>query len=106
IHYILKFRPADNGGKAGSLVRVWLLFPQEYRQQRDVKLISASPQPYTIAANGSPHRTIYFETKVADPSKELVFDEVFEYASFAYYPKIRDEDARESADGGETAAAK
>ena len=31
------------GAKKGSLLRVWLPFPQEYRQQRDVKLINSSP---------------------------------------------------------------
>ena len=43
---ILLTIPANSPGvKAGSLVRAWLPFPQEYRQQRDVKLISASPEP-------------------------------------------------------------
>src|SRR3954462_5330718 len=53
--------------KRGSLVRVWLPYPQEYRQQRDVKLISASPEPKLIApaaqdgnpVSGGAQRTVY-----------------------------------------------
>lgn len=82
--------------KPGSLVRVWLPFPQEYRQQRDVKLISATPEPKLIAPNGvegnpiggGAQRTVYFETRVTDLTQPLVFKEVFEYTSFAYYPKL------------------
>ena len=81
---------------AGSLVRVWLPFPQEYRQQRDVKLISASPAPKLISPNavegnpvgGGAQRTVYFEQQVIAPTQPLVFKEVFEYTSFAYYPKL------------------
>ena len=30
----------------------------------------------------------YFEVVVEDPSKPLVFEEILEYTSFAYYPKL------------------
>ena len=77
VTYTLTLRPNTPGVKAGSLVRVWLPFPQEYRQQRDVKLISASPEPKLIAPNavegnpvgGAPQRTVYFEQQVTDPSQ-------------------------------------
>lgn len=82
--------------KTGSIVRVWMPFAQEYRQQRDVKLISASPEPKVIAPTGSEgdpvsggaQRTVYFEQVVEDPSKPLVFQEVLEFTSSAYYPKL------------------
>ena len=96
ITYTLTIRPNTPGVKAGSQVRVWLPYPQEYRQQRDVKLISASPEPKLIAPNaiegnpvgGAPQRTAYFEEKVTDPAQPMEFKEVFEYTSFAYYPKL------------------
>jgi len=77
-------------------VRVWLPYPQEYRQQRDAKLISASPEPKQIApravegnpVGGAPQRTVYFEQQVTDPAKPMQFKEVFEYTSSAYYPKL------------------
>ncbi len=80
----------------GSTVRVWMPYAQEYRQQRDVKLVHASPEPKLIAPSGidgnpikgAPQRTVYFETVVEDPAKPLVFQEIFEYTSFAYYPKL------------------
>ena len=91
--------PANTPGvKAGSTVRVWLPYPQEYRQQRDVRLVSASPEPKLIAPNavegnpvgGGAQRTVYFEQQVADPAKPLEFKVVFEYTSYAYYPKLDD----------------
>jgi hypothetical protein len=82
--------------KKGSTIRVWMPLAQEYRQQRDVKLLSASPKPKMVAPNGidgnpvsgAAQRTVYFEQVVEDPAKTLVFQEVFEYQSFAYYPKL------------------
>jgi len=82
--------------RTGSVVRVWLPFPQEYRQQRDVRLVSASPEPRLIAPNGvdgnpasgGAQRTIYFEQTVANPDEPLVFQEVVEYTSYAYHPKL------------------
>lgn len=82
--------------KAGSTVRVWMPFAQEYRQQRDVKLVSASPEPTLIAPNGvdgdpvsaGAQRSVYFEQVVEEPAKPLVFQEIFEYTSFAYYPSL------------------
>lgn len=81
---------------AGSTVRVWMPFAQEYRQQRDVRLVSASPKPTLIApvgvdghpVSGGAQRSVYFEQVVEDPTQPLVFQEVFEYTSFAYYPKL------------------
>jgi transglutaminase-like putative cysteine protease len=96
VSYTLTLRANTPGVKAGSQVRVWLPYPQEYRQQRDLKMISTSPEPKLIAPNavegnpvaGGPQRTVYFEQQVTDPAKPLEFKEVFEYNSFAYYPRL------------------
>lgn len=84
------------GIKAGSLVRVWFPYPQEYRQQQEVKLISASPEPKLIAGSaveGNPvtgvaQRTVYFEQRVSDPSKPLEFAMTFDFVLSAYYPRL------------------
>jgi transglutaminase-like putative cysteine protease len=96
VSYTLTLRSNTPGVKAGSLVRVWLPYPQDYRQQRDVKLLSASPQPKLIAPNavdgrhvtGGAQRTAYFEQRVTDPALPMEFKEVFEYTSFAYCPAL------------------
>ena len=96
VTFTLTLRPNTPGVKAGSQVRVWLPYPQEYRQQREVKLISASPEPKLIAPNavegnpvgGAPQRTVYMEQQVTDPGKTMEFKEIFEYNSFAYYPRL------------------
>ncbi|HZQ47251.1 MAG TPA: transglutaminase domain-containing protein [Verrucomicrobiae bacterium] len=94
--HTLTIRANTPGVKTGSLVRVWLPYPQEYRQQRNVKLISASPEPKLIAPNavdgnpvtGGAQRSVYFEQRVADPAKPLEFKLVVDYVSLAYYPKL------------------
>lgn len=94
--HTLTIRSNNPALKPGSLVRVWLPYPQEYRQQRTVKLISAAPAPKFIAPNaldGNPvaegaQRAVYFEQTVTDPAQPLVFQEVFEFTSLAYYPKL------------------
>jgi transglutaminase-like putative cysteine protease len=87
--------PAGAGGmKQGSVVRVWLPFPKEYRQQKDVKLISSEPPPTLVADNDAPHRTLYFEMKVSDPSKPIVIKNVYSYTSYAYYPQLDDARAK------------
>ncbi|HZZ44337.1 MAG TPA: transglutaminase domain-containing protein [Tepidisphaeraceae bacterium] len=98
IVYSLSITPADGGAKPGSLLRVWLPYPQEYRQQRNVKMISMSPEggfiaPTAVDGNpikGAPQRTVYFEKKISDPKHEETFKIEFEYDSFAYYPKLDD----------------
>jgi len=82
--------------KPGAVVRAWLPFPQAYRQQRDVRLISSMPEPKLVAPNavdGNPvtagaQRTIYFEQVITDAAQPVVFKEVVEFTSYAYYPKL------------------
>jgi transglutaminase-like putative cysteine protease len=88
--------PAGAGAmRKGSVARVWLPYPQEYRQQKDVKLISSeAATPTTIAPNATPQRTLYYEKVIDDPGTPLVVKAVFAYRSYAYYPKFSDAEAR------------
>lgn len=96
VTYSLTLRSNTPGLKPGSLVRVWLPYPQEYRQQGEVKLLGTTPAPAQAspkAVEGNPvtgaaQRTIYLEQRVADPSQPLRFQEVFEFTSYAYYPRL------------------
>lgn len=94
IHFTLTVPANTPGAKAGSLVRAWLPYPQAYRQQSDVRLISAAPGTPTIAENGSAHRTLYFEQRISDPTKPVTFDAVYAYTSRAYYPALADAKAQ------------
>lgn len=73
---------------AGAQVRCWLPFPQEYRQQRDVRLISTDPPGATIAPNGCPQRTLYFEQTITDPNTPPRFAAEFEFVTAAYCPQL------------------
>jgi len=94
--------PADAPGlKPGALVRIWLPFPQEYSRQRDVKLISSNPHPALIAppARGepltvAPQRTAYFERRVGAKQEPMVFEEAFEFTTWAFYPDLDDARAK------------
>ncbi|WP_041083528.1 transglutaminase-like domain-containing protein [Thermotoga profunda] len=66
----------------GKSFRVWLPFPKEELQVRDVKLISASHENYFIAPNDTPQRTIYFESK----DKEYFIE--FEYTVSEWINKV------------------
>ena len=101
ITHTLKIKPGHPAIKTGAKVRVWLPFAQEYRQQRDVKLLSATPEPKAITPNavdgatvtGGAQRTIYFEQTIEDVQRPLVFTEVIEFISYAYYPKLDEQRA-------------
>jgi transglutaminase-like putative cysteine protease len=94
ITYTLTLPSNTPGVKTGSLVRVWLPYPQEYRQQSEIKLLSTSPKMKLLApsamvgSGGAAQRSVYFEERVADPTRPLEFKEVFEYVCSAYYPTL------------------
>jgi len=96
VTHTITIRSNTLGVKAGSLVRAWLPFAQEYRQQKKVKLISASPEPKLISPNdvdgnpvtGGAQRSIYFEQRVEAPAKPIEFKVVFDYTFYAYYPQL------------------
>ena len=98
ITYTLTVDPNRPGAKAGSVLRCWLPYPQEYRQQKNVKLISASEGAHIAPSaidgkmiGGAPQRTVYFERQITDPTKPETFNETFEFDSYAYYPRLSDE---------------
>lgn len=74
--------------KPGAVVRVWLPYPQQYRQQRDVRLVSSSPGEPMIASAEAPQRTAYFEQAVRDAEQPLEFAVEFSFVTSAYCPKI------------------
>lgn len=88
INYELAVKPGNPHLKPGAKVRAWLPFPQEYRQQRDVKLIKSEPSHKTIAPVGTPQRSIYFEEIVNDPAKPPKFNVEFEFTTSAYCPQL------------------
>jgi len=88
IRYELTVNEGHPRVKPGAVVRAWLPFPQEYRQQREVRLVSCSPPKATLSDNLSPHRTIYFEQTVGDAKEAPRFRVEFEFITSAYCPKL------------------
>ena len=88
VRYELAVKESNPRLKAGAIVRAWLPFPQEYRQQRAVRLVASQPAGGQISENGAPHRTICFEQTLNDPSKPPRFRAEFEFITSAYCPKL------------------
>jgi transglutaminase-like putative cysteine protease len=86
--YTLTVPGNARGAKPGSLLRVWLPMPKPFGPQRDVRLVSASPEPKFIAPENAPQRTAYFEVAIADPSSPQRFEMVVEYTTAARYPRL------------------
>ncbi len=74
--------------REGATVRAWLPHAQEYARQRDVRLVAASEDHRATAANGSPHRALYFEHVVKDPNAPVRFWAEIEYVSSALVPRL------------------
>jgi CubicO group peptidase (beta-lactamase class C family)/transglutaminase-like putative cysteine protease len=87
VKYTIKVKPNHPRLKKGAKVRAWLPFPQEYRQQQDVRLLKTEPANAVVAPNGHPQRTVYFEQVVEDPAKPPTFMIEFEYTSHASCPR-------------------
>jgi|GEM_PF-34045 len=88
IRYELHVKEGNRHLRPGAKVRCWLPFPQEYRQQRDVRLIAADPPGASVAPNGVPQRTVYFEYALGDPPAPPRFTVEFEYICSAYVPEL------------------
>ena len=78
----------------GKIVRCWLPYPRmDQARQRDVKLISASEEEYTLSPASAGHSTLYME-KRAVLNEPTVFSETFEYTSLAEWHSLKPEDIR------------
>jgi transglutaminase-like putative cysteine protease len=102
VTYRVTVSPNRPGARAGSLVRAWLPYPQEYRQQGSIRLIRTDPAEHQINPIGirdgrilpEAQRAIYFEKRIDDPAKPIVFEEELEYVCANYYPQLSDDTAK------------
>ncbi len=102
VNFSLTVPGGTEGMKTGSVLRIWLPMPQEYRQQKNVKLISSTPEYKILAPSAVDHglvqgaamRTIYFEKTVEDPAKDQVFAINYEFSSYAYCPELKDSEVQ------------
>ncbi|MHB8898910.1 MAG: serine hydrolase [Thermoguttaceae bacterium] len=88
VRYSLSVKEGNPRLRQGALVRCWLPFPQEYRQQGQVRLLSTQPAEETVAPNGCAQRTVYLEQTIEDPKKPPEFSAEFEFVTSAYVPRI------------------
>lgn len=73
---------------AGETIRCWLPYPREDNpRQTQVKLLSVHPEHFTLAPNGSIHRTLYLE-KVAVKDLPTEFSLSFSYQSDGFYRNV------------------
>ena len=90
----IALRPRAGRLRAGARVRIWMIYPQVYRQQRDVRLVRTSipvkafAPNWDLASGGQLQRTIYFEHRVEDPQRPVRVEAVYEWTCAAYYPRL------------------
>jgi transglutaminase-like putative cysteine protease len=94
VHYEVAVKDGNPRLKPGAVVRAWLPFPQEYRQQRDVKLIRSKPASAVVSSADAPQRTVYFEHMVGDDKKPPTFMVEFDFVTSAYCPKLDPKDVK------------
>lgn len=88
IRYSLQVKEGNPRLKKGAKVQCWLPFPQEYRQQGQVKLLSTEPSTAVVAPNDQAQRTVYLERTIDDPAKPPRFVAEFEFVTAAYVPQL------------------
>jgi len=88
VTYTLRVKEGHPRIKPGAKVRCWLPFPQEYRQQRNVRLIHSDSAPGMVAPNGSPQRTVYFERTIESADETVAFSAEFEFITSAFVPDL------------------
>lgn len=88
VRYRIEVKPESPAVRRGAVVRAWLPFPQEYRQQREVRLLKSTPTHHSIAPNGAPHRSVYFEQTITDTNTPPRFEVEFEYLTSAWIPRL------------------
>ena len=87
VRYTLRVNEGQSRLQKGAKVRCWLPFPQEYRQQKQVTLLSAEPTPI-VSPKDQLQRTVYFEQTIEDPAEPPEFTVEFEFVTSAYVPKL------------------
>ena len=88
VRFTLRVKEGHPRLQKGAKVRCWLPFPQEYRQQGQIKLLSADPSEVVVAPKGHPQRTVFFERTIEDPGKLPAFAAEFEFVTAAYVPEL------------------
>ncbi|WP_197525119.1 transglutaminase-like domain-containing protein [Botrimarina hoheduenensis] len=88
VTYSLCIKPECSRVLPGAVVRAWLPYPQEYRQQSDVVLLCSKPDSVVIAPSAVPHRTAYFESVVGEDSTPPTFLLQYEFTSSPYCPLL------------------
>lgn len=83
INYTLTVNP--DAVPPGETIRCWLPYPKEnHPRQKNVRLLSASGENYTLAPDSAIHRTVYMEGK-AEKGLPVVFRVSFTYESSGLY---------------------
>jgi CubicO group peptidase (beta-lactamase class C family)/transglutaminase-like putative cysteine protease len=87
VTYRLSVKEGHPRIQPGATVRCWLPFPREYRQQRDVELVTCDPPDGIVADNTAPHRTIFFERTIKRANEPVSFTATYTFVTSAYCPQ-------------------
>lgn len=77
----------------GETVRVWLPFPRESAQYKNIKLLSTNKEEYIISPDNYPHKSLYMEG-IAQKDSALTFTYTASLTSFNRWFQFNEEDVK------------
>lgn len=70
----------------GDTVKVWMPLPMESARQKNISVISSTPETYVVSTGKSCHNTLYFQLPVTNESDSVLhFEYVGQYTVSAQY---------------------
>jgi transglutaminase-like putative cysteine protease len=94
VTYTLRVKKDHPLVKKGAKVRCWIPYPQEYRQQDQVALVSSRPPAVRVGRFSRPQRSVYFEQVIDDPTRPVEFSATMTFTTSVYYPRLDPADAQ------------
>lgn len=89
IKYTITVKP--NEVPAGETIRVWMPYPRESAQQKNITLLSTSQPQYIISPHSYAHKSLYMEkTSVKDSA--AIFSYQLSYTSYNHWFNFKPED--------------
>jgi transglutaminase-like putative cysteine protease len=92
-----ELRIKSSANVSGETVKLWLPYPQVYRQQRDVVTIEQSNIDF-VAPETTPQRTCFGRLVACGDENRDVAKVIFSYRTSAYYPRLDPKIAQHGSD--------
>ncbi|HEY5616039.1 MAG TPA: transglutaminase-like domain-containing protein [Bacteroidota bacterium] len=80
----------DGAAPAGETIRAWLPIPRAFPHQKEIEILSSSPEVKQLASAEAPMRTAYFE-QTAEQGKPTTFTLEYAYTGYGVWFDVKPE---------------